>query len=163
MPYVNDSQSWFTESISDVTLICHGQKFHARRDLLASSSAYFKTMFSRSYLIESGLSEIELHDDDPKALGEMLSFMHGFTLESASDFDMSIPSIRDFYSSEDRLILETNRPLTQGQVIVPKLRQMVSLYIIADKCLCLDLRAGLTRSVYIEYALQGLFLDYFFR
>lgn len=49
----NDAQPWFAESASDVTLTCQGQKAHARRDLLASESAYFRTTFSRTYFSEN--------------------------------------------------------------------------------------------------------------
>lgn len=131
----NGTQSWLAGSVSDMILTCRGRRFHARRDRLESNSAYFRTMFSRAYFAENEFHGIELHNDDPDALEEMLSFSNGFVLESASDFELSIPCIRDYYTSNDCL-LGAERPLTRGQVIVPKLRKMVSLYILADKYFC---------------------------
>ncbi|KAL0257830.1 hypothetical protein SLS55_006995 [Diplodia seriata] len=62
-------------SSSDFTIHCRGREFKVHKDVLSLRSRYFLRMFQQRYL-ETVTGKIELQDEDPDAVADMIGYMY---------------------------------------------------------------------------------------
>ncbi|PWY80864.1 hypothetical protein BO94DRAFT_548160 [Aspergillus sclerotioniger CBS 115572] len=67
-----------------MTIVTKDREFKAHKIILGSQSNHFSRMFQRPWK-ETKENLIDLHDDDPAIIEEMLRFMYGFSYTPRSD------------------------------------------------------------------------------
>lgn len=181
MPSTQDNTSrWNDRATSDVTLICEGREFPCHREVLASASDYFRTLFFGRFA-ESNAPAVELFEDDLAALERLLRALYGHPVESALAFYYAIPGVSDVmdpssyspadgggdddddddHDGDDGTPSPSRPPPTRGQALRDWIRDAVALYAVASKYLCEGVRDVLMGGNHLPWALEGLLWDFF--
>jgi len=98
-----------SDQLSDVVLVCGGERFAAHRIVLASRCIYFRSMFE-SGMREATQEEVELHDVEVEVFRKLLEHLY-------TDTDI-VPSeiALELFSAADRFGVERLRQLCAARV-----------------------------------------------
>jgi len=82
--------------LSDVSLVVEGQTFEGHRVVLASSSTYFRSMFT-SKMIESQKNQIELHGFTARGMKAILEYIY------TSEVTLTVQNVQEVLSAANHL------------------------------------------------------------
>ncbi|CAL8073096.1 unnamed protein product [Orchesella dallaii] len=98
---------YLSEDLSDVVLVCKGQKFPAHKFLLSCRSSVFDRMF-RVSMKEVAEGRVVIEDMEPQVLEEMLRFMYCGHISTLEEFCIDLFQAADKYDIEPLKILCEN-------------------------------------------------------
>jgi len=96
--FVSDIRSLsLQENLSDVTIICSGQKFSSHKVLLAARSKYFEALFRH----EKHKNEVNIDEASPEVVGALLDFVSkGLIPSDIDDKAVDLLELADMYQIE---------------------------------------------------------------